>query len=415
MDVLIMPLGSHGDVHPFLGIASALRARGHRVTVIASAYYDSLICAMGLNFVPLGKAEDFLAVARDPDIWHPLRGFAKVGQSVGETVPMCYRAVLEHAGKDSVLVYSTLAFGARLAQETLNLRGVSIHLSPSIFASSYDPPKMPGMLMPSWLPRWTKRAMFRFVEATVVDPIFGGPLNKFREELHLPKVKGIMSEWCHSPQRVIGLFPAWYAPPQPDWPKQAVVTGFPLFDEKDVTPLPEKVEEFLQAKSAPIVFTPGSAMMHGQNFFAAGVEACRILGRRGILLTRHSEHVPGNLPDGVIHAPYAPFSQLLPRSAALVHHGGIGSTAQAMACGVPQLMMPMGFDQPDNARRIKRLGVGDALAPKKFKGRAVAGVLGRLIGSEGVAERCKRVAERFKAEPDALGETVGWIEQIGTI
>jgi rhamnosyltransferase subunit B len=163
------------------------------------------------------------------------------------------------------------------------------------------------------------------------------------------------------------------------------------------------------------VFTPGSAMMHGQNFFAAGVEACRILGRRGILLTRHSEHVPGNLPDGVIHAPYAPFSQLLPRSAALVHHGGIGSTAQAMACGVPQLMMPMGFDQPDNARRIRRLGVGDALAPKKFKGRAVAGVLGRLIGSAGVAESCKRVAERFKAEPDALGETVGWIEGVGAI
>jgi UDP:flavonoid glycosyltransferase YjiC (YdhE family) len=255
--------------------------------------------------------------------------------------------------------------------------------------------------------------MLSTAERMMIDPILARPLNKFRAELRLVPVKNILSEWCHSPQRVIGLFPDWYAPPQPDWPKQTVVTGFPLFDEKDVTPLPEKVEEFLNAGSAPIVFTPGSAMLHGQAFFAAGVAACRILKRRGILLTRHAEQVPANLPDGVIHAPYAPFSQLLPRSAALVHHGGIGSTAQAMSCGVPQLMMPMGFDQPDNAQRIKRLGVGDSLPPKKFKGQAVAAALGRLIESATVADACKAVAAKFRAEPDAMGQTVEWIERAG--
>ena len=77
-------------------------------------------------------------------------------------------------------------------------------------------------------------------------------------------------------------------------------------------------------------------------------------GRRGLLLSRHREHIPRTLPSDVRHVEYAPFSELLPRCAALVHHGGIGTSAQALAAGVPQLIMPMGHDQPDNSRACSR-------------------------------------------------------------
>jgi UDP:flavonoid glycosyltransferase YjiC (YdhE family) len=413
LNILIATLGSHGDVHPFLGIAAALKARGHAVKVIASAYYDSLLAAMGLDFVSLGKAEDFLAVARDPDIWHPLRGLATIGKSIGDSIPRYYQAVADHAvpGK-TVLVYSTLAFGVRIAQEKLGLPGVSVHLSPSIFSSAFDSPKLPGMHMPPWMPRRAKRAIMDVGQYFVVDRILGKPVNAFRAQLGLRRVRGILRDWIHSPQRVIGLFPAWYAAPQPDWPKQTVVTAFPLFDETSVTPLPNDIERFLQGGAPPIVFTPGSANMHGHDFFAAGVDACTRMNRRGLLLTRHVEQIPTSLPSHVMHAPYAPFSQLLPRAAALVHHGGIGTTAQGLSAGIPQLMMPMGFDQPDNLQRIQRLGVGDGLAPAKFTGRAVAEKLDALLCCPAVAAASKDVAMRFKSDPDPLAETIRRIEEL---
>ena len=112
------------------------------------------------------------------------------------------------------------------------------------------------------------------------------------------------------------------------------------------------------AGEPPIVFTPGSAMYHGQDFFRASVEACKQLNRRGILLTRHAEQIPADLPATIRHFSYAPFSLLLPRAAALVHHGGIGTSAQAMAAGCRQLITPFAHDQFDNADRLRRLGEG---------------------------------------------------------
>jgi UDP:flavonoid glycosyltransferase YjiC (YdhE family) len=119
------------------------------------------------------------------------------------------------------------------------------------------------------------------------------------------------------------------------------------------------------------------------------------LKRRGLLLTRHTDHLPPDLPPGVIHVPYAPFSELLPRCAALVHHGGIGTMSQALAAGVPQIIQPMSHDQPDNAERVTRLGVGAELPVKKFRGPRVAETLRTLIESPDVAAKCKVVAERF--------------------
>jgi rhamnosyltransferase subunit B len=407
-----MPLGSHGDVHPFLGIASAnCEARGHSVTVIASAYYDSLVCAMGLEFVPLGTAEDFVAVARDPNIWRPFRGLRTIGKSIGESIQPCYQAVLEHAvaGK-TVLVYSTLAFGARLAQETLKIPGVTVHLSPAIFLSAHAPPRMVGLNAPAWLPRQVKRMILDIGSRYFIDGTFGPPLNAYRATLGLGPVQNVMRDWCHSPQRVIGLFPDWYAPPQADWPAQTVLTGFPLFDEKEVTGMSAELEAFLNGGSPPIVFTPGSANFHGREFFAAAADACRLLGRRGLLLTRHAEQIGGDLPPQVRHIAYAPFSQLLPRAAALVHHGGIGTTAQGLSRGVPQLLMPMGFDQLDNAERVMRLGVGEKLSPRRFTARNVAAALDRLTRSTAIAASCRAVAAKFTGNP--LRQTAECIERL---
>ena len=170
----------------------------------------------------------------------------------------------------------------------------------------------------------------------MIDPLLGPSINELRQELGIESpARGIFRDWNLSPQLVLGLFPEWFAPTQPDWPGQVALTGFPLWDQPEAAGLPVEVDEFLRGGEPPIVFTPGSAMAHGQEFFQAAVEACQSLGRRGILLTKYPQQLPPALPADVRHFSFVPFSQLLPRAAALVHHGGIGSSAQGLAAGLP--------------------------------------------------------------------------------
>jgi len=208
---------------------------------------------------------------------------------------------------------------------------------------------------------------------------------------------------------VIGLFPDWYAQPQPDWPPNISLTGFPLWDESEVRSPSEELEKFLADGEPPLVFTAGSAMLQATRFFEVSVEVCKAAGCRGLLLTQFPEQLPAQLPPGVRHFDYIPFSAVLPRSAALIHHGGIGTTAQAIAAGIPQLIVPNAHDQPDNAVRVKRLCIGDYLLPKAYTAGLLMGKLRVLLGP-GVKDNCKRVAQ--KVTRDSLLTACCLIEQL---
>jgi UDP:flavonoid glycosyltransferase YjiC (YdhE family) len=206
------------------------------------------------------------------------------------------------------------------------------------------------------------------------------------------------------------MFPEWFAPRQPDWPAQTVHTGFPRWDEQGVTLVEDELAKFLAEGDAPIAFTPGSAHNHAHAFWKAAIDACQRLNRRGLLFTRHVEQIPKDLPASVKHFAYAPFSEVLPHCAALVYHGGIGTLSQALAAGIPHIIMPLAHDQPDNAARIKRLGVGDAVWPSKFRGKNLAAALAPLLSSSEVAQRCRELANRVIAD-DGIGKTCDVIEQ----
>jgi UDP:flavonoid glycosyltransferase YjiC (YdhE family) len=219
-----------------------------------------------------------------------------------------------------------------------------------------------------------------------------------------------MAEWWNSPLRILGMFPPWFFPPQPDWPSQLRLTGFPLYSEEGVTPASAEVAEFLGSGSPPIVFTPGSANVFGAEFFAAAADACQRLGRRGLLLTRFPEQIPTNLPATVRHFDFVPFGWLIPRAAALVHHGGVGTMSQALAAGVPQVIMPLAFDQHDNAHRCEKLGVSRTLPPSQFRGPALAGLLGELLDNSHVAANCQEAARQLAGQ-DGLSAACDELER----
>ncbi len=413
MRVLLVPVGSHGDVHPFIGLGQALRARGHRVTYLINEYFGPLIRGLGFEMVPLGEAQLFTEAIRDPDLWDPKRGFAVVARGVLEHARLALpRIEALYVPGETVAVGGSLAFAVRLAQEKLGMPAASVHLQPGILHSNHETPAYPGFSTPRWWPTWLRRPFFDLIFARAVDPHIAPGLNALRAELGLPPVRDVMRSWVHSPELVLGFFPSWFAAPQPDWPPRVQLVGFPLYDERDATTLPEDLDAFLDSGTPPIAFTPGSANLHGRPFFEAAVDACNRLGRRGLLLTRHHESIPPHLPEGIRHVAYAPFGLLLPRVAALVHHGGVGTSAQGMAAGIPQLVMPLGHDQYDNAARMLRLGIARSLLPGRFRGPAVAAALRALIDHAEVADACRKVASRFAEDPRPMDRAAEAIETL---
>ena len=411
MDVLLIALGSHGDVHPFVGIGLALRSRGHRVRIAANPFFASLIERSGFECIPIGSEADYREMAGNPNFWRRLGGTRAIMPWVAKVIRPVYQIVKDQAVPGQTVVgASSLGLGARVAQDHLGIPTATIHLQPSIIMSAIQPPNLGGIVIPSWFPLWLRRAGLASVDR-VCDPLVAPALNEQRRELGLAPVWRVMTQYLHSPQRVIGVFPDWFGPKLPDWPEQVRLTDFPLFDEHGITPLPPDLLRFLDDGDAPIAFTPGSAMWTGHRFFDQSARACALLGRRGLLLSRHAEHIPRTLPPGVRHVAYAPFSQLLPRCAAIVHHCGIGTSAQAMRAGIPQLLTPLAHDQHDNAARLIRLGVARKMEPRAYRAGAIAAVLEELLGSQSVRGHCKEVAARF-GESDPLGRTCELIEEL---
>jgi UDP:flavonoid glycosyltransferase YjiC (YdhE family) len=409
---ILTPVGSSGDVHPYVGIGRGLRARGHDVTLITSEPFRNVSERAGLAFVPTHSSTEFDELSKHPDLWHPQRGMRLVLRAAARALRVEYAAIRGvYRPGHSVLVGHTLAFATRLFEETHRVPAATLQLAPSVFRSRYrQPVYVPGHDT-SGYPRWLKRALWWIIDRAVIDPVIVPEVNRFRRELGLPRMSRIFNTWIHSPQRVIGLFPEWFAPPQPDWPPQLRLTGFPLYDESEQQAPTPGLETFLATGSPPVAFTAGSANRAAGAFLRTAVAAAAQLDRRALLLTRYSDQVPEPLPPTVWHEPYVPFSYVLPRCAALVHHGGIGTCAQALAAALPQLVMPLGFDQPDNAARLEQLGVGGWVVPARFTPECVADALGALLQDERVRSRCHRWAEAIRGS-DAVRDTCTLLEEV---
>ena len=413
MHHLLVTLGSHGDTHPFIGIGRRLLARGHRVTLAANGAFESMVRTAGLEFAELGTAEEFGKALAMPDLWHPTKGPRIVFEhGILPAMPRTYELIRSlYVPGETVVTAHAIAFGARVAQEKLGLPLATVHLAPVVFRDANRPPIYGnGNRFMQYTPTWFNRILFRVVvDALVMDRIVAKPLNAFRAGLGLKPVKRIIDEWWNSPGLVLGLFPEWFARCEPGWPRQLRLTGFPLFDEAGTHILPPDVEAFLAGGEPPIVFTFGSAHSHAREELAVSAEACRQLNRRGLLLTRFPDQVPTNLPPGVRHVAYAPFSELLPRCAAIVHHGGIGTTSQGLAAGIPQIIAPFAHDQFDNAARIRNLGCGFEL--KRYRAKDLVAQLKEILTHPSIIQNCRSAAKKL-ATADPLGETCDFIEHV---
>jgi rhamnosyltransferase subunit B len=302
----------------------------------------------------------------------------------------------------TLVIGSSLAWATRLLGELKQVPVITAHLAPSWIRSNHRAPSIGPLGHLERAPAFLKRLIWRIMDRRFLDPLFTVPFNLIRAERGLPPVDRLFHHWIHEADLTLGWFPAWFGPPQPDWPASLTLTGFPLYDHGDDQPLPPAVAQFLDAGEPPVAFTAGTANTSSHGFFQASVRACQISGRRGLLLTHDAAQLPTELPPGVVHFAYVPFKALLPRLAAFVHHGGIGTTSQALLAGVPQLVRPMGFDQFDNARRVTTLGVARQLLPRHYRPEAVAKALHELVDEPTIRARCAELAKAFSSDAPGI-------------
>lgn len=406
-----MAIGSEGDINPMIEIAGALKDRGHQVDFLASGYFESKIAEAGLNPHPLGDREQYEEVVKNPEIWHPRKGFQAIWKNLKEYIPQQYELIesLVKPG-ETVLVATSLGFAARLVAEKLKVKHTTVHLSPSVILSAQRPPHMPGLKLPAIMPYVMRKWVIDAIDRHALDRTLKPDMNRIRANLELAPVDRIMSTWMHSTDQVILAFPSWYAPAAADWPKNHVFTGFPLAKSRDGAVLSDSMRRYLAEGSAPILFTAGSAMAYGNKFFEAARKAAADLGKRAVFVNRFDRSLNRENSDSLFHSDYEPFDLLFPKVAAVVHHGGIGTSAQAMKAATPQLVVPFAHDQFDNAERLTNLGIAEQVRSMKANEWKVK--LARLLSDSSIHSSCKEKSGLIERMGDTAQRAACAIESL---
>jgi UDP:flavonoid glycosyltransferase YjiC (YdhE family) len=405
--ILIQSFGSLGDVEPLLQLGVALQRRGHSVVYATVPAYGERIEAAGLAFAPVRPHLD----PNDPELLRlstdPLLGFRNLvrelalphsADTLADTMPLAREA-------DLVLLGSLALLGPLL----LHLTGtpwLRVVLQPGLLLAASDPPllmmgpiahalRRPPLARPfrALLLAWSRRWAEPLVD---LERRHG-----FRRRRH-PIFAAEGSDG------VLALFSERFAPRRPDWPENTFAAGFPTPPPQ---PLPAEVAEFVRAGPAPLVITLGSASgVRGRGLYAAGVRAARDAGLRTLVLGDRGTLVGVSDGDDVRVAHAAPYDALFPAATALLHHGGVGVTAAALRAGIPSLVVPIGQDQPDNAARVVRRGVGVALPLGRALGGGLGTALRALLSDRALRERADRLGELLRRE-DGLGSAVDAVER----
>lgn len=388
LNVLVTAFGSPGDIFPLIGIAAAMKARGHDVTFIANEHFAKPVQTAGLTLVPSGDAAEYRTLLDAKNLWSPGKGL-KILMERGAVPAMrrVYAAIAERnqSGR-TVVAGSSYSFGARIAQDKLGIPTATVHISPgNIISAHRDHAKETQQSILPFLPLKLRRGVLNWTEKVFLDRVLAPPINAFRAELGLPPVARVQSQWLHSPLMTINVYPDWFNPPKPDWPPQVRNTGFILFDGSGGAALPEELAKFLDAGEPPIAIITGSGMVQGREFLRESVSAIGALRKRAVFVCPRREMLPPNLPPWAMWASYAPYQALFPRCAAVIHQGAIGTSAIAMASAVPQIAVPQAADQYNNAGRLQGLGVAPVIRPEDYAAPIVTRVLRQLLSAERAA------------------------------
>lgn len=408
--ILLLPFGTSGSVFPFIWLGRKLLERGHRVTMVASPAYEGSAVKAGLEF--LSPATDLLEVFLEhPSFLEAGAGTKLAFEFAGRAAGPCAAAVervMADKGRPDLILAPLISFGARLVREKHRIPLITVHLHPAALMSAHEIPLIfPAIRWLRLLPLWARKAILAL--PSPYDEHAMPHLRRACADHAVQAPSRIWKTWDQSPDGVLALFPAWYAGAQPDWPHDHFQWGFPLEDMAQEKPLDARVLRFLDAGEKPVVFTPGTGHRRVRHFFELAAAAVRQLKCRAIFATSELGQLPPDLPESVLCVQYAAFGALFPRVSMLVHPGGIGTLSQALASGIPQIIIPLVNDQYDNAERVQRLRVGTRLNSRGLTSRRLAAQITKTLNDATLLQSAESHAVLIKKNP-LCQELMKWLE-----
>jgi rhamnosyltransferase subunit B len=370
---ILITAGSGGDIYPFLQLGRELKQRGHQCTLITHCVYEEKASRYGLDFTPLDTPAEYQAFIEDQPLLNTPRGIPQfLRRHALSSVSVLFELVSRHVSRqDTVLLTRDLFDTApRLISEKLGLPLIWVFISPSQITTAP-------------------------LRARLFSSMLASDIERIRSSLGLqPSVPE--TYWLTYASESIALWPEWFAASE-DWPSKLVSVGFMVEDATETDGLlHSRIESMLAKGPPPVLITAGTGAYLGGDFHDASARACTLLNRPGIVVSRYAAQIPRHLPDSVCSVDFLPFRTLMPRMGAVIHHGGVGTLSCALGAGVPQLVLPMGADRPDNAVRLQRLGVAEYLPPPQWKPELIADSLRRLLDSPAVSHRCNEFAKRLE-------------------
>lgn len=397
--ILIATIGSLGDLHPTLTLAVELKRRGHRVTISSTPFYRSRVEGLGITFQSLRPDWN----PTDPELIRQCEDLKKGPETLYRKMLLpqlesSYEDLLRVAKDADLMVAGELVYASPLVAEKLKLRWVSTILSPFSFFSSYDPSVMVNVPNLIHLHRLGSSAYRMGLNiGRLATRHWSNPVRNLRRAQGLrPQCDPVFRD-KFSPHLVLALFSRCLAQPQPDWPPQTMQPGFVYFENQTNNAPTLRLSEFLAKGDAPLVFAQGSTAVHNPgDFYRVSVAAAKRLQRRAILIGAKTAP-EGDSPD-ILTLPYLAYSQVFPHAAVNVHQGGSGTVGEALRAGRPMLVVPYGWDQPDNASRVQRLGVGLHVPRTAYTVETATGALTKLLETAQFGNRAAEVRVRVAAE-----------------
>ena len=384
MRITILAFGSRGDVQPYVALGLGLQRAGHKVRLVALSQFKAFVESRGLDFYSLGI---------------DMRDLRKAGREFKPSMERMQASFWQASQGTEAIIFSTLGINAYHVAEKLEVPCLWALTIPIFGRTRTRPALLPPLPLGSAF-----NLLAHILTEQGTQQTIGRLFNSWRQKrLNLPPIQlhrfpytqlrgqPVPMLYCYSPAVV---------PKPPDWSEHAHVTGYWFLDHPPDWQPPADLVSFLESGPPPIYVGFGSTTSRDpEKTSRAVLDALRQSGQRGVIATGWEGLSQSGLPDEVFVTEAVPHDWLFPRMAAVVHHGGAGTTGAGLRAGVPNIVVPGSNDQPFWARRVKALGAGPAPIPRKrLTAHRLARAIRVAVTDESIRKRAAELGETIRAE-----------------
>jgi sterol 3beta-glucosyltransferase len=410
MRIIILTIGSRGDIQPFIALGKALQGRGHAVRLVTGGMYEGFVRGHGLDFAAIN--DEAIRIGETPEGRAAIEAGGGKMALLKKVLPMLRRMMDDAwagANDAEAIIYHPKALAGYHIAEKLRIPSFMSLPLPLYTPTSAFPTPIMNIRLGGAVNRLTY-TLLRFATAPYAgtvnawrkDALHLPPRGKFANDLVLPDGQPVPTLYSYSPHVV---------PTPPDWPETAVTTGYWFLDDTPGWTPPAALQAFLDAGAPPVYVGFGSMTgVDPEGKARMVVEALRQAGQRGLIASGWGGLRAGDLPESIFMIESAPHEWLFPRCAAVVHHGGAGTTAAGLRAGRPTVVVPFFGDQGFWGERVCQLGVGPQPIPqKRLTANGLAAAIRAAVNTPDMARRAGELGDQIRAE-DGVGTALRFIE-----